>query len=350
MEPQDTGGPEAVGRELDRAIARLGLAGRSVLVAASGGLDSTVLLYALAERTGSHALRVSAGHVHHGLRGADADADLRAVAEHAGRLTIPFASRRIDPASLREGRSSRARPTLQEAARSLRYAALEEMAAELGADLVATAHHADDQAETVLLRLLRGTGPDGLAGIPERSRDGRIVRPLLSVPKAALLAFARDRGLAWREDASNACDAYTRNRLRGWLPGLAGAFNPRLLRAIGDLAEAQARDSEWIAERVEAESTRRFHVEGSWLRIDATDWTALPEALARRVLRTALVRCDAGRHTSRRHLERMHAFLAGATSGTRIELPGGLVLRRDRAGYRLGPVPGGPRGRPGAPC
>jgi hypothetical protein len=130
--------------------------------------------------------------------------------------------------------------------------------------------------------------------------------------------------------------------VRRLLPGLADAFNPRLLRAIGDLAEAQARDSEWIAERVEAESSRRFHVEGSWLRIDATDWSALPEALSRRVLRTALARCDAARHTSRRHLARMHAFLSSAVTGTRIELPGGLMLVRDRAGFRIGPLPAGP--------
>ena len=350
QESQQTGSPEAVGGALDRSLARLGLAGRGVLVAASGGLDSTVLLHALAARAGSHALRLAAGHVHHGLRGADADADERGVRELAERLSVPFASRRVDPARLRAGRSSRARPTLQEAARSLRYAALREMAVEISADHIATAHHADDQAETVLLRLLRGTGPDGLAGIPERSPDGRLVRPLLAVPRAAILAYARDHALVWREDASNASDRYARNRVRRWLPGLAEAFNPRLLRAIGDLAEAQARDSEWIAERVAAESTRRFHVEGSWLRIDATDWTALPEALARRVLRTALTRCDAARHTSRRHLERMHAFLGSATTGTRIELPGGLILLRDRAGFRIGPLPCESPGGPGAPC
>jgi tRNA(Ile)-lysidine synthase len=350
MEPQHTGSPESVGCQLDRAIARLDLAGSSVLVAASGGLDSTVLLHALASRAGPHGLRIAAGHVHHGLRGADADADQRAVQAQAEQLCVPFASRRVEPGRLREGCSSRERPTLQEAARSLRYAALREMATEVGADHVATAHHADDQAETVLLRLLRGTGPDGLAGIPERSPDGRIVRPLLSVPKAAILAWARDRGLAWREDASNASDRYARNRLRRLLPGLADAFNPRLLRAIADLAEAQARDSEWIAERVEAESTRRLHVEGAWLRIDATDWSGLPEALSRRVLRSALARCDAARHTSRRHLARMHAFLGSGVTGTRIELPGGLILLRDRAGFRIGPLAGAAPGGPGAPC
>ena len=138
---------------------------------------------------------------------------------------------------------------------------------------LATGHQADDQAETVLLRLLRGTGPDGLGGIPERSPDGRIVRPLLGVSRAEIERFARSRRLSWREDASNASERYARNRLRRrWLPGLTQDFNPRLLRAIGNLAEAQRRDSEWIISRVEQEAASRFTQEGGWLVIDAKDW------------------------------------------------------------------------------
>jgi tRNA(Ile)-lysidine synthase len=335
MEPQHTGSPESVGCQLDRAIARLDLAGSSVLVAASGGLDSTVLLHALASRAGPHGLRIAAGHVHHGLRGADADADQRAVQAQAEQLCVPFASRRVEPGRLREGCSSRERPTLQEAARSLRYAALREMATEVGADHVATAHHADDQAETVLLRLLRGTGPDGLAGIPERSPDGRIVRPLLSVPKAAILAWARDRGLAWREDASNASDRYARNRLRRLLPGLADAFNPRLLRAIADLAEAQRRDSEWIGTAVKQEASRRLRAQGGALWIDAGGWTELPEALGRRLIRAALACAGLARDVRRTHLVRISDFLADPVAGRTLELPGGVRLVADRRGVRL---------------
>ncbi len=99
-------------------------------------------------------------------------------------------------------------------ARSLRYGFLHRSAERLGADRIATGHTRDDQAETVLLRLLRGTGPDGLGGVPEHSPDGRIVRPLLGVSRAAIEGFARERGLEWREDASNARLDYTRNRLR----------------------------------------------------------------------------------------------------------------------------------------
>lgn len=326
-------------RELERAAPRLGLAGQTVLVAASGGLDSSVLGHALAACAERLRVRVVLGHVHHGLRGAEADADEAAVAALARALGAGFASRRVDPRARRAGLTSRARPTLQEAARELRYAALREMAAALGAGRIATAHHADDQAETVLLRLLRGTGPDGLAGIPERSPDGVLVRPLLRASRAELQRYAESHGLRWREDASNRSRDYARSRLRTtWLPGLAADFNPRLLRAIADLAEAQRRDSEWIAGRVAREADARFSREGACLHIDATDWQRLPESLSRRLAREALVRCGGGRDASRLHLERMQGFLTSARPGTRLELPGGLVLRRDATGFRLEPV------------
>jgi tRNA(Ile)-lysidine synthase len=330
-----------VEHELGRALVRLGLADRRVLVAASGGLDSCVLVHALARATDPRPAWIGLGHVNHGLRGADADADERFVAELARDLGLAFGSRGVAPGALRSGRSSRDRPTPQEAARTLRYEALAELMLELSADCLATAHHADDQAETVLLRLLRGTGPDGLGGIPERGQRGRVVRPLLRVARAELEAYARVHRLRWREDTSNASPDYARNRLRRHLPAFAGNFNPQWLRAIGDLAEAQQRDSEWIAERVDAEAQRRFSVEDGWLQIDAKDFPALPEALSRRLVRAALARCGAGRGVTRVHLLRMQAFLAHARTGSAIQLPGGLTLRRERGGFRLGPCPGG---------
>ena len=321
------------------ALERLGLRGRGVLVAVSGGLDSVALAHLLRELAEDFDLKLLIGHVNHGLRGPDADADQTFVEGLARGLGLPFACERVAPDALRRGGPSRDRPTRQEAARALRYAALARMADAAGAARVATAHTADDQAETVLLRLLRGCGPDGLAGIPERSPDGGVARPLLGVPRAALARFAAERGLAWREDASNASPRYARNRLRReWLPGLAQAFNPRLLNALAGLAEAQRRDSEWIAAEVAREAAARFSVEEGWLRIDATGWRDLPESLSRRLSRLALARAGTARLVTRTHLARMDAFLRAGRPGRTLELPGPLRLRRDRHGARLGPL------------
>ncbi len=344
MSPRDGSLAEEVDQEIDRAAIDLDLRGRCVLVAASGGLDSTVLAHALARCPAVGPSRLILGHVNHGLRGADSDADEQAVRVLSEGLGVTCHVRAVVPEGLREGRSSRDRPSLQEAARTVRYAALVEMMQEGLADRIATAHHADDQAETVVLRLLRGTGPDGLGGIPECSDDGRVVRPLLRVPRAHLEAYARIHRLSWREDASNASPAYARNRLRRQLPGFARDLNPQFLRAIVEMAEAQRRDSEWIAGRVAVEVGRRFSVEDGWLRIDAKDFPELPEALSRRLAREALARCGSARLVTRVHLERLQSFLRTARVGTRLELPGGLTLHRERAGFRLGPCPGGGQG------
>jgi tRNA(Ile)-lysidine synthase len=325
--------------ELQRAADSLRLADERLLVAVSGGIDSVTLVHALLEIAGGNRLKLSIAHVNHGLRGSESEADQCAVKELAEGFGLPFWLRRIDPEQRRSGHSSRERLTLQEAARTLRYQALREMAAEADCQRLVTAHNADDQAETVLLRLLRGSGPDGLAGIPESSPDGVVVRPMLRITRQEIESYASVRGIDWREDRSNASTVYARNRLRlNWLPGLAKDFNDQLLRAIGNLAEAQRRDTEWIAALVEREAAERFIPESGRLRVMSEGWDVLPEALARRLARWGLRRCGGERDTTRVHLERMLDFLRTARSGTRIELPGGIRLERDRTGFWLGPL------------
>jgi tRNA(Ile)-lysidine synthase len=330
-------------REVAAAARSLDLPGRRVLVAVSGGVDSVVLFHALHGLAGSLELDLCIGHVNHGLRGQGSEGDEAAVRALAAKYGVPVQVARVDPERLRRGRASRDRPTLQEAARRARYDALRAIAGEHRAERLATAHTLDDQAETVLLRILRGSGPDGLGGIPERSSDGFVVRPLLRISREEILAYATAQGLSWREDPSNADPAFARARLRSnWLPGLRDAFNPQLLRAIGDLAEAQRRDSEWIAEIVEGEADRFFTVEDGGLRIARSGWDALPEALARRVVRLALRRTGAARDISRVHLERVVNALRSPRRGSCIELPGGLELTCEHDAFRLRrtPVPG----------
>lgn len=324
---------------VERALQRFEVRGGRLLVAVSGGIDSVALLHASVEVAGRVGVEVSVGHVDHGLRGSESDSDAAFVAKLAVELGLPAYSRSVDPAALRENVSSRARPTLQEAARTQRYAALYEMAREAHCQQIATAHTRDDQAETVLLRLFRGTAPDGLAGIPDRSPDGVVIRPLLRASRAQIERYAAHEGLCWREDSSNSNPAYARNRLRSrWIPGLSADFNPQLLRAISDLADAQKQDSEWIESLVARQAAARFAEDEGWMRICGDDWNELPDALAGRLMLRILRQCGGARDASRVHIARMLNFVRSARTGTHIELPGGVRMLRDREGVRIGPL------------
>ncbi len=291
-----------------------------------------VLLDLIARRRQDLALEVVVGHVDHGLRGADSVADERHTRNAARRAECDYVVRSIAPEAERSGVSSRDRLTLEEAGRKLRRAALLEMADEAGCEWVATAHHAGDQAETLLMRLLRGTGPDGLAGMAPRSADGRWLKPLLRVLPETISAWAEKERIPWREDESNRDRRFTRNRLRlDWIPGLASTFNPQLLRTLGDLAEAGRRDLEWIEGLVDEAIGERIEFGRDGIRFAIEGWDALPEALARRVVRRVLIETGLGRHVSRTHLERILAFLRrGRSAGRdkRLELPRGFLLRR----------------------
>jgi tRNA(Ile)-lysidine synthase len=321
---------------VERALLAAGATDRSLLVAASGGLDSTVLAHLLAELREPLGLDLVLAHVNHGLRGRASEADAEAVERLAQKLGVPFASARVDPKALRTGTPSRSRPTMQEAARTLRRAALEHMRVERGCEHVVTAHHADDQAETVLMRLLRGCGPDGIGGIGESGEAGVVLRPLLGVSRAEIECYAEGGHLDWREDTSNSDPRYTRNRIRAELLPALRDFNPQLLRAITDLAEAQRRDTEWLQTLVEQEAEGLVTRETKGvLRIAAHGWHERPEALARRLARWLLVEAGAGRDVTRAHLLRVVDFLRHGCAGTAIELPGGLRLERDRDSFVL---------------
>lgn len=332
-------------RSFDRALRELVPDGRRVLLAVSGGRDSCVLLDLFLARQAVHGLELVVAHVHHGLRGADADRDAEHVASLARAAALPFALARIDPDSVRRGGPSRARPTLEEAARTLRREALLRIADERGCTAIATAHHAGDQAETLLLRLLRGTGPDGLAGMRPRSDDGRFIKPLLALSPAALEHWAKTRALVWHEDASNADPRFERNRVRSeLLPMLASRFNPRVLRALADLAEAARTDREWMDAEVERAAQGRVARRGEAVELALDGWNALPDAIARRVVRRALVEAGLEREVSRATLLRLLAHLRRGRRVGRdraLQLPGGFVIRRCGAAFVLMPSAAG---------
>lgn len=229
---------------LNRTLLRPGM---RLAVAVSGGADSVALLRALVEAAPEIGLVLSVAHMHHGIRGADADADAEFVAALAAEHGLVLHRRDVDvPAAAREKRE-----TLEEAARNLRYAWFDELLASGIADAVATAHTLDDQAETVLHKLLRGAWTEGLSGIhPILGKPrGTILRPFLRVQRAEIEAWLSRIGQPWREDATNADIAYTRNRLRRELLPALAAYNPRIYGHLANLATL-ARDEEayWQAE------------------------------------------------------------------------------------------------------
>lgn len=317
------------------AAHELDLPGRSVLVAVSGGVDSSALLHALADLRGELALELSVAHVNHGLRGAGSDADQAAVEAQAAALGLRCEVARVAPEALQEG-PSRTRPTLQEAARRVRHDALRAVATRCGAGRVALAHNLDDQAETVLLRLLRGSGPDGLGGMAPQSPDGVLVRPLLAVSRVEIERYAREQGITWCEDPSNADSRFARARMRaGGLAELASRINPNWLRAVGDLAEAQRTDAAWSSAEAERAASRLLFPKEGALWIERSGWAELPDALARRVARIALRRMGASRDVSRAHLGRILDFLGNGRPGSGIELPGDLWLEPSGEGFWL---------------
>jgi tRNA(Ile)-lysidine synthase len=212
-----------------RNLERLGGTGRGVL-AVSGGADSVALLHALADNPPAGELVIA--HLNHQLRGNDADADAAFVASLYP--SLPHRIETLDVRQLAEGEN------LEAIARRERYAFLERVARESGANWVATAHTLDDQSETVLHRLIRGTGIRGLRGIAEKRRLGggiALLRPLLTVCRAEVIGYLQSVDQPWREDATNRDVAFTRNRIRHELLPLLRTFNPGIASVLGRFAE-----------------------------------------------------------------------------------------------------------------
>ncbi len=322
---------DPVHRELARFLRAHGVARATPLLAAvSGGADSVALLHALL----ALGQRVGVAHVQHGLRGAEAERELEFVASLSTQLGVAFHVERVD-ARQRDGRSPEAR------ARALRYAALERMRVAGGYASLLTAHQRDDQAETVLLRALRGTGPAGLAAVRPSLDGGRVLRPLLGLRRAELREYLVRRGLAFVSDSSNADRAIPRNRLRAEVVPILEAIAPGAVASLAQLAEL-AREAEESA-RAPLDALLDRGLErgegGLWLEVAAL--ASLEAPLRRRALARWVVRAGLGEHASRAELERIDAFLCNSRAGQRRSLAGRHALYRDRARVWLGPD-GGP--------
>jgi tRNA(Ile)-lysidine synthase len=224
--------------------------GQRVLVAVSGGVDSLVLLHVLHELARRHEWQLTAAHLNHRLRGRSSDADEQLVRRTAARLKLPVV---VEAADVRE--LARAQKlSLEMAARKLRHDFLARAARRRHIPIVALAHHADDQLELFFLRLLRGSGGEGLAGMKWRNLSPgdtkvQLVRPLLDQPKAVLAEHAAEQGIRYREDASNALMDFQRNRIRHeLLPLLRSKYQPALDRTIARVMDIVGAESEFAGQ------------------------------------------------------------------------------------------------------
>jgi len=299
--------------------------GDLVLVAVSGGPDSTALLHALSQLQDELGIRLRAAHVHHGIRGREADRDATAAQALARRLKVRFSLRRVDaPAHARKHRLS-----LETAARDLRYAALDAIARRHRAGKIATGHTMDDQGETVLLNMLRGTGPRGLAGIPPVR--GRIIRPLLWVTREEVSAYCQTHTLGYRLDRSNLELAHARNRVRHRVIPVLRRIEPAVVPHLAALAAIMRAEDEFMSRHAEAAfasaASSRSNEHQVVLRLDA--FAALAPALQPRVMRIAVakVKGDELDLDSERIAAAVRLAISGRT-GAVVELPGGIHAHR----------------------
>jgi tRNA(Ile)-lysidine synthase len=316
--------------------------GASVLLAVSGGADSTALLFGAADVASRLGWRLAVAHVHHGWRGREADRDLVFVAEHARRLGIPFLLRRRDARG--EARDLKLSP--EDGARRARYAALRGMATASGADLIATAHQRDDRLETHLLALERGAGLAGLAGLKRRRSDG-VVRPLLDVSRREILAFLSERGLAYRRDASNGNLRLARNRIRRAVAALLAERGEAALRTLEAGIERLSLARDALEEEFAREVEPRILLGAGTVMADAPYLQACSHDLQRLAIeRAALPFARPGRAPlTGREREQILVRLRG---GRDFRFEAGRRIRFDRRGpvLRIALAPGRAAGGP----
>jgi tRNA(Ile)-lysidine synthase len=302
--------------------------GETVVAGVSGGPDSTALAHVLAECRRELDLVLHIAHFNHHLR-PDAAEDAAAVAHLARSLGCPYHEGGDDvrASARREHRSP------EDAARRLRYAFLISTARTVGADVAATGHTLDDQAETVLLRLIRGSGPHGLIGIlPVRVIGGiRVIRPLIDVVHADIEAYLRERGIPWRDDPTNQDLAILRNRVRRVLLPILAGYNHDVRHALARLADLVRDEEEAAGELFKRQLNSVLSHDGRITRIWVTEFSGLPAALQRRALREAVRHVRGNVETvAFVHLDGARRMILDGRSGATAELPGGVRVRRLR--------------------
>ncbi len=311
---------------LKKTIQKYGMLtpGDKVVVGVSGGADSLALLHSLSEIRAGLGLSLIVAHLDHGLRpGGEKEAAF--VRRAARKMGAPFYYRKADVRAWREEK----RLTIEEAARDLRYAFLLECARASGASRIALGHTADDQAESVLMRLLRGSGTRGLSGIPP-VRDGIFIRPLIEVTRAEVESFLRERKAAFLHDPSNDSDQYLRNRVRHELLPLLRRYNPRIRQSLVQMADLFREEEGFWREHLEEVFPRiaRAGTRGK-LVLDIPSLAAQPRPVRLRCFRLAVEKIKGNLlRMSLAHFLAMESLVLSRGPNKSLRLPGGLSVTK----------------------
>ncbi|OQY60308.1 MAG: tRNA lysidine(34) synthetase TilS [Desulfobacteraceae bacterium 4572_88] len=293
--------------------------GDSVLVGVSGGADSVALLHLLRRLAPGFSIRIAIAHLNHSLRQEESDRDASFVAALAKKLGLPCHS---DKRDVRQYQRQH-RLSLEEAARQVRYAFYEEVAEKNGFDKVALGHHADDNAELVLMYLFRGSGLTGLSGIPP-VRNEKFVRPLIRVSRKDIKAFIAENRLEYVSDSTNQDPLYLRNRIRHHLlPMIRASYNPNIADTLNRLASIVRCDDEWLEETTEAifrKSISGFREEELRLSVPMLRKTHL--AAQRRLVRKAIAQVKGDlRRITYAHVEAVQKLLQKGAADGSLDLP-----------------------------
>jgi len=296
--------------------------GDVIVAGVSGGPDSMALLFALWDLRGFYlGTDVIVSHVNHGLRGAESDEDAEFVREAARRLGFLFESVRVDTEGFRKKRGL----SLEDAARELRYGFFNDVLTKHSAQKIATAHTLNDQAETVIMRLIRGSGSQGLAGI--RPSVGNIIRPLINVTKHEAMEYLRSKGEPWREDSTNSSDEFLRNRVRNELIPLLESYNPAVEQVLSRVAAVCAAEADFISAEGEKRFRRIARVVAGGVLGDTEKLLREPPAIRFSVMRKSILAVKRDLNSvSARHLFSIDEVLRSSEPSAEVNLPGGVVF------------------------
>ncbi len=301
--------------------------GDRVLVAVSGGPDSTALLHILWRLRGELDLELRIFHLDHMLRGEESYQDACHVQKMARSLGIPAVIKRFDVQAHRAQQGG----SIQVAAREVRYDLLGQAAQKGDCQKVALGHNLDDQVETVLMRLIQGTGLQGLAGIPpvRPLGEARIIRPLLEVTREEILAYCREQGLEVRYDPSNKSPVYLRNKIRLQLLPLLEGYNPNFKGQVAANAHLWREENEYLEMQAKGLYNRMARRVPGGVSLSLKRLKDIPPVLLRRLLRRAIGVVKGGsRDIKQIHLFRAQALVEEGQVGNRLSLPGGLEMKR----------------------